>query len=214
MFSVSNPIRKDMDKVSFVGLHNTKEGIIAFADSKATRKLDNGSVIEDINRGRIRKVFKNEHFICVTHGNNELFNEINKMNIEDYFKNYLNNEKYEDFFEELYKGLLENPPEYNSGIYHFIIGSKNSKGLYIRKLYMNIPEKKMEYSEKDYAKRMYYAGEEKYVQVYNLLIKPYDTPIEKSINKIKNQVETMVDLFDNEPVYNSVEKPIIIETFS
>ena len=37
--SQSSCQRKDMSNMSFVGLHNTKEGIIGFADSKATITL-------------------------------------------------------------------------------------------------------------------------------------------------------------------------------
>lgn len=92
--SMSTTVRKDMDKVSFVGMHNTREGIIAFADSKAFREYK-GEFIEDTERGRIQKVFKNDKFIFVYHGNNELFKE--RMKIEDYITSNLGSFSYFDF---------------------------------------------------------------------------------------------------------------------
>ena len=68
--SQSSCQRKDMSNMSFVGLHNTKEGIIGFADSKATITFKDGHHEEDVQRGKIRKIFKNSHFIFVTYGNN------------------------------------------------------------------------------------------------------------------------------------------------
>lgn len=97
--AIGHIVRKDLENMSFVGLHNTNEGIIGFADSKSSRKNNQNILYEDKARGHIPKLFKNNHFICVTHGNNELFSIINKMNIEDYFSIHLKeNQNYEDFF--------------------------------------------------------------------------------------------------------------------
>ena len=84
--SVSNSIGKDMKEMSFVGLHATKSGIIAFADSKASLSYGAG-FIEDKKRGQIQKIFYNEKFIFVYHGNNELFKE--HIKIEDYIFRHL-----------------------------------------------------------------------------------------------------------------------------
>ena len=63
--------RKDMENMSFVGIHNTKSGLIAFADSKASKILNSGQIIEDKERIKIPKLFKNNQFIFVTHGNKD-----------------------------------------------------------------------------------------------------------------------------------------------
>lgn len=84
MIEKSKQIMKAGNDMSFVGLHLVDDGIIGFADSKTTRVFDDGSMMEDIKRGRIKKVFKTSKFICVTHGNNELFSASNQMNIEEY----------------------------------------------------------------------------------------------------------------------------------
>ncbi|MBM6800066.1 hypothetical protein H7U28_14855, partial [Coprobacillus cateniformis] len=49
----TNSIRKVGENMSFVGLHNTREGIIGFADSKATLRFENGVIGEDVQRGKI-----------------------------------------------------------------------------------------------------------------------------------------------------------------
>ena len=59
----TNSIRKVGENMSFVGLHNTREGIIGFADSKATLRFANGVIGEDVQRGKITKIFKNDKFI-------------------------------------------------------------------------------------------------------------------------------------------------------
>lgn len=66
-------VRKDMSNMGFVGIHKTHEGLIAFADSKATREYNDGRKEHEENRGEIQKVFANNRFIVVTYGNNELF---------------------------------------------------------------------------------------------------------------------------------------------
>lgn len=54
--SVSNSIGKDMKEMSFVGLHATKSGIIAFADSKASLSYGAG-FIEDKKKVKYRRFF-------------------------------------------------------------------------------------------------------------------------------------------------------------
>ena len=69
------PERKDMNDMSLVAMKICDDGIVAFADSKASRKDNNDTLFEDIDRGKIKKVFKNEHFIVVTSGNNEIISD-------------------------------------------------------------------------------------------------------------------------------------------
>lgn len=211
--SQSNCIRKDMSDMSFVGLHNTMEGIIGFADSKATKIFNDNHYEEDIQRGKIRKIFINSKFICVTHGNNELFSFNNKISIEDYFIEYLKDETYTDFFRMLFNRLLKDSPEYNNGVYEFIIGSKDSMGYYIVKLTIDVNNEIMKYSEPDYKKRVYYAGEDKYVRIYDLLKMYIDFPIIRYSQVIEKQVNLMIELFDTEIEYNSVGKPVNVEVF-
>lgn len=77
------PERKDMNDMSLVAMKICDDGIVAFADSKASRKDNNDTLFEDIDRGKIKKVFKNEHFIVVTSGNNEIISDKGVQRIED-----------------------------------------------------------------------------------------------------------------------------------
>lgn len=214
VFSNSLPQRKDMTNMSFVGIHNTKEGLIAFADSKSSRVLNTQQIVEDENRGKICKVFKNSNFIFVTHGNNELFSGYKKVNIEDYIKRNLTEDiHYKDFFAELFSLLLLYKPEYNNGIYNFIIGSKDSKGYYIRELKLDISKCAPEYSNKIYEYKSLYGGDKKYVNIYDILPKYFDAPIQEYSNIVKKQIEHLIGIFDEDYKYNSVGLPVTIKIF-
>ena len=200
-----------MKEMSFVGLHNTNFGIIGFADSKSTIVFSDGHLGEDENRKRIRKVFKNKNFICVNYGNNELFS--NKTRIEDYFEKYMDEKCFKDFFDELYLKMINDVPDYNDGKYQFLIGSKDIKGYFILSLTFDIRKKKILYSQPNYEKIAHYAGEEKYVKMYNILKKYNNLPLSEYANDIKRQIELMIDIFDIERKYNSVGKPVCIEMY-
>lgn len=209
--SISNSIRKDMNKVSFVGLHNTREGIIAFADSKASREYK-GKFREDTERGIIQKVFKNDKFIFVYHGNNELFKE--RMKIEDYIINNLGSLSYYDFFKSLLIRLKISPPYYNNGIYHFIIGSKDSKGLYyIRKVTVDISKDQVQYGDIVYEPKVIYGGDERYRNLYDIIPKYKDAPINDYAKRIQKQIELMVGIFEQDYRYNPVGLPVNVKVF-
>jgi len=206
--------RKDMENMSFVGIHNTKSGLIAFADSKASKILNSGQIIEDKERIKIPKLFKNNQFIFVTHGNNELFSGYKKTNIEDYVEQNLSeNIIYKDFFYVLFTLLILDKPEYNNGIYNFIIGSKDQKGYYVRTLKFDVLNEIMEYSQKNYTYQCLYGGDISYVKMYESIPKYFDVPIDEYSKIIKEQVECLVKIFDLDLTYNSVGLPINVKIF-
>lgn len=208
MIEKSKQIMKVGNDMSFVGLHLVDDGIIGFADSKTTRVFDDGSMMEDIKRGRIKKVFKNSKFICVTHGNNELFSTSNQMNIEEYIQEEMKEKTYREFFDELYDKLLMDMPVVNDGKYNFIIGTKDyDKTYHIIECIIDVDNRDIRY-HKHYEKQAYFAGEKRYVetykQIYNypyLDIYEYSKMIEKSVVK-------MIELFDLFPGYNTVGIPV------
>lgn len=212
----SSCIRKDMSHMSFVGLHNTREGIIGFADSKATLTFADGHYEEDIYRGKIRKIFKNNQFIFVTHGNNEVFSSKNRQNIEDYIEESLKPDTdYKTFFTILFDKLVIDKPEYNDGQYHFIIGSKDDNGRYfIQRLDISLnSELNMKYSEKDYDYNAYYSGEDKYVNIYNYYPKYFNLDINEYAVNIKESLTYLVNSFNVNRGYETVGLPINIEIF-
>ena len=212
--SQSSCQRKDMSNMSFVGLHNTTEGIIGFADSKATITFKDGHHEEDVQRGKIRKIFKNSHFIFVTYGNNELFSAQFKINLEDYIEKYLDeNMTYKDFFECLFIKLLYSKPEYSDGIYNFIIGSKDNKGQYLRKLTINTNKETQEYTDKNYEYITICGGDETYREIYTQIPKYWDARIQEYQNIIQKQISKIVEILDLDYKYNSVGVPINVEIF-
>lgn len=213
MLTIGNIQRKDMSNMSFVGIHNTNAGLIAFADSRATLLLENGQKTEDSNRSPMQKIFKNRHFICVNYGNNELFSVRNKQRMEDFIKNNLEELTYKQFFQILYSRLLADEPEYNDGYYRFIIGSKDMDGYFVRALKIDILHKKLHYSKKEYRKQAYYAGDERYVRMYDLVKKYNDIPTEKYREHIKKQIEHMISIWDYEYEYNTVGLPVCTDIY-
>lgn len=63
---IQDEVKKNM---SFVGFIRCIDGILAFGDTKGTRDKFQP---ESEARGKIKKVFQNEHLILVTFGNNEI----------------------------------------------------------------------------------------------------------------------------------------------
>ena len=208
---ISNSITgKDMNKVSFVGLHATQYGIIAFADSKSTISRG-GCYFEDKKRGKIQKIFSNSQFICVTHGNNELFE--NRTKIEDYINENLNERNYYAFFDKMLSDLKKSKPYYNNGIYQFIIGFYKDKKPYLRNVMVDYHASWVDYQDIKGEYAVSYAGSELYLKMYDIIPKYNDIPIEEYASLIKKQVEAMIDIFDDGIQYNPVGKPVNIEVY-
>ena len=212
--------RKVADNMSFVGMHITNEGIIAFADSKSSLHYIDGREVEDIQRGPIQKLFKTTNMIIVTHGNNEVFSSENKMNIEDYMNTILTNEiDLEGFVTRFYKDLRDDRPEYNDGIYHFIVGTKENNRYCIYKVVININDdrflKKKEFLTNTIYKGYVVGGNQKYIDIYNLHTFYHDIEINRYCKDIKRMVENLIILEDTmeDYIYNPVGLPVQIEIF-
>ena len=212
----TNSIRKVGENMSFVGLHNTREGIIGFADSKATLRFANGVIGEDVQRGKITKIFKNDKFIFVTHGHNEIFSEKNRVNIEDYIAEHLKNGiDYEIFFKSLDEAIQNDKGDYHDGKYAFIIGSKNKNYKYFLLRCFIEYDKRIVFSKKEYGKQVFYGGSEFYCHLYNNQTFYNHIEISKYADMIKNYIETIIDAKDvfSEIEYNDVGKPVNVEIF-
>lgn len=211
-------VGKDM---SFVGMHIMKDGIIAFADSKATINHENSFKMEDVKRSPIQKIFKNNKFILVTYGNNEIFSSKNKMNIEDYIVNNMTKDvSYEDFIKTFYQKVKKNPPDYNDGIYYFIIGSKDEDGKYYLsniKIDVNsdVVFKKDEIPFPLVYKGYLVGGDKTYIDIYNLHKFYYDINIKEYSQHIKDVIEKIIQLENcfHEYKYNPVGLPVNVKIF-
>lgn len=215
----SKILRKDGKNMSFVGIHNTNEGLIAFADSKVTLKYENGFMMEDKKRGLINKVFKNNQFIFVTYGNNELFSEKYKTNIEDYIQEHLIDDMgYLEFFEEMNEKIQENPANYHDGEYHFIIGSKDQNNHYYIVRCQIKQGSQINYYDKTYDKKIYTGGDEFYTHLYEGQVFLNDADIHKYSQMIQNFIEDIIKAKDGlsnfyDYHYNSAGLPVNIKIF-
>lgn len=212
---IDYPNRKDMNDMSFVGICNTNEGIIAFADSKSTLVFSDGRKQEDIERGIIPKIFRNQNFIFVTHGSNMMFSITREVFLEDWIgKNLRENEEIDIFFEKMYKKMMSDKPTHHDGIYYFYIGSKDSLGYFTQKVYINCKEETFTISNKSYDKVRIYGGNDNYVSFFqNYIVYYYDKPIRMLANDVKIQIESLIKIFDTQSYYNAVGLPVQIEIF-
>ena len=216
MIGNKSTVRKVGEHMSFVGMHIMRDGIIAFADSKATLSFKSGRKVEDIQRGPIQKIFKNNQFILVTHGNNEIFSEKNKMNIEDYINNkMIDNVSYEDFLHDFYQDITNCQTDYNDGLYQFIIGSKNENGKYFLLRCTVQQGEYIKFSSKNFGKSVLYGGEQSFCKMYEIQQFYYDIDIHKYASMLKTFLEKIVEAKDpfSEIEYNPVGLPINIEIF-
>lgn len=212
---MNNVIERNGKNMSFVGMHIMNDGIIAFADSKASIKYDNGIIKEDINRGLICKIFKNNKFVFVTYGNNEIFSSENKMNIEDYIEQNLEESMdYEKFFMDLNSAIQNNQAKYNDGEYNFIIGSKNNNKYFLEKCKIKQNEP-IEFYDKTYEKQIYTGGDIFYTNLYSRQNFYYDVDIDEYAQIIKTFIESLVKAKDSldKYHYNPVGLPVQIEIF-
>lgn len=209
-------VRKIGEHMSFVGMHITDDGIIAFADSKATLSFESGRKTEDCKRGHIQKLFKNNQFILVTYGNNEIFSEEDKTNIEDYIsQKMINDISYEEFINVFYQDITNNKADYNDGIYQFIIGSKDENERYYLLRCTVEQGKYIQFSSKSFGKAVFYGGEESYCQMYATQQFYNDINIHKYALMLKLFLEKMIEAKDafSEIEYNPVGLPINIEIY-
>lgn len=216
--------RKDTDNMSFVGLHITKTGVIAFADSKASISYHNKETHEDTNRKNLQKIFANQEFIMVTWGNNEVFSPKNRTNIEDYINKTLSEHiSLTDFFMAFYRAIYIDKATYNNGIYNFLVSSKDSYGYYCSKLTLNVNAPTLEEGLQQLRQQLlvrhydyggWFAGDKWFVGVYEQYPKYYDIPVEEYANKVKVSLTKLVESY--EAVfggYNSVGLPIRVKIF-
>lgn len=201
-----------MDSMSFVGMVILTEGIVAFADSKSSCLDELGNMIEQKNRGNVRKVFKNKHFIIVAYNSNQFADSQKKeINIDEWMEE--NMRKYDHYFDFLHALLDEiSKSENNQGrLFSFIIGSKDEDGYFYldAKIQNNIVSFRNKNREKG---RVIAGGNSFYINRISLL-----DPVPDDLNMAEKWIECRVNALIGEAdeigSYNPVGKPIIVEKF-
>lgn len=213
---VGNNIRKENDFMSFVSMHLVDDGIIAISDSKASIAYKSGEIREDKRRGKIPKIFSNNKFIFIYHGNNELFSYSNKTTMEDYVENNLKDDiGFEAFFQKMFYELCDSKPEYNDGKYYFIVGGKEDKDRYfILKIHFDIQNNIIQYSSKDYRYTYYSGGYDMVMNIYNQYPFYHDINIFDYAKELKWLLTHIIESVDTiSKAYNPVGLPVNVKVF-
>lgn len=203
------PKGKDMRHMSLVAMKICNDGIVAFADSKASRKDENNNIFEDKMRSKIRKVFRNEHFVVVTSGNNEIVTKDGLTFIESYIIEILPDvTSPQDFAFKFFEKI-----EGDGYQYEFIFGYKNFQNKYAVQRYVinnqGIFPSKVQNNEQV----LYFQGDKRYCDMLKQMrFDKYHT-IEEAEKEIKRLFSYMIHLFNHYDAYNSVGLPIHVEVF-
>ena len=199
------PERKDMNDMSLVAMKICDDGIVAFADSKASRKDNNDTLFEDIDRGKIKKVFKNEHFIVVTSGNNEIIGDkgVQRIMVEI----MKSSTTIDEFLNEFQLKSKDDNREFN-----FMFGYKEDGDCFIQR--GRVQDKSIHKLKKETNKTLlFFQGEKRYCDMLSQMnFHKYNT-VQKAKKGIKQLMNYMIHLFNHYNEYNSVGLPINVEIF-
>ena len=202
------PERKDMNDMGLVAMKICDDGIVAFADSKASRKDNNDTLFEDIDRGKIKKVFKNEHFIVVTSGNNEIIGDKGIQRIEDIMVEIMKSSTtIDEFLNEFQLKSKDDNREFN-----FMFGYKEDGDCFIQR--GRVQDKSIHKLKKETNKTLlFFQGEKRYCDMLSQMnFHKYNT-VQKAKKGIKQLMNYMIHLFNHYNEYNSVGLPINVEIF-
>lgn len=202
----------------------TKYGIIGFADSKASRKFNDGHICEDVDRGHIPKLFNTQNFLLATSGTNELLTKLENIPLEKTIQRLLNKSCYCQNYKVFLDALVKEINEYNditNGQYHFLVGVYEQQSYWILRYIVQYNKEEGRYIlkllEKSKEFLVYTEGETFYVEAWKNLPSFYDMPFEKQKEVIQRSLEGLVgvyDTFKEYGIYNSVGGPYQIELFS
>ena len=207
-FILYNNEKKGENNMSLVGLFKCGNGIVGFGDYKSTKRL-NFFVKEEENR-ETKKVFKNNKFIFVTFGFNEILVNNNKTRLEDYISSNL---KEDTNCDEFFNGLANYTSSSNI-IYNFLVGKKGEDGFYF--IYdVKVCKGKVEF----YVTNGYIVcgGDAKYHNAITSLSIDYTKDVNIIAKKIEKAIKSLIEFYSVEDVYQSVgtnaNGDILIEIF-
>lgn len=197
-----------MNHMSLIAMKICEDGIIAFADSKASREDEKGHIFEDVQRGKIKKIFKNDKFIVATCGNNEIFTVKGILYIENVIEDILSSESIQEFAFQFFDKIQ------NDGrAFHFLFGYKDTNEGYIIQPYIIDKDGIHPQSKMNNHTVMYVQGEEKYIDILKRMsLVKYNT-IQKARKNIKQILNNLIIIFNHYNEYNTVGFPIKVEVF-
>lgn len=217
--------------MSFVQLCITDHGIVAVADQKSTLVKKDGTQVEDVSRGKVQKIFKNNKFIMVTYGLNEVVEEIReeivegdvtiytkryvKMPIEKWINDNLTDSMSSEEFFEKFVQLSPTYPHEDDPEYGFIVGVREKTNYTIQRITISADFKDIFYGEKLNAHHSLGGGDKLFAKIYDL--NPhyfYDRDIEETASLLVDQCNKLAEYLESLPThYNPVGIEFVSDTF-
>lgn len=209
-----------MDFMSLCGMVLTTEGIVAFTDSKATKRHWMGHMIEDKER-RPQKLIYNEEIVIVTTGYNQFKTENGEYKnlengiqliIDEYQRTHEGNFFSIDIlwiYEKIYKLLEKTLKEDKSSNYLFLIGAKkqtkNGNIYHIYRMHFSHDEHTIEDLQESINSYCYFfIGDDTYCQMLGDIWYEKSYPIDELPQKMKDVLVDVIHINDLTRVYNPV----------
>ena len=195
--------KKEDNNMSFVGLQmdpKTKK-VIAFADSKSSRKNEKGEFTIDKTHPYVDKIFTTEKYIAVSYGLNEVSYNSEIMQLED-FMSFFGQNKLDNVFLNIKESI-----KFIDGSVYFIYAKKKEIGYY------HVVEINSEdiFDTKRYLgeHRCCVGGNKTYIQLLG------NSPVLQSGSKeeIKTLIQRTVDFCDTLGLYNPVGGEIKVQSW-
>lgn len=215
-------IRK-VDNMSFCGMFMNKEGILAFADSKATKLNCFGNEIEDKKRNP-QKLFKSSNVILITCGNNYILNNNQETEIEiklkqiikdyDNFVYYNNSVSITFLIMEIVKLCRSSIFEDVQRCYQFVIGYIEDSIYHL--CYIKVANNETITQIIPYKNKKsiyYYVGNEKYINLFKNSLSDNMHSLEEFKTILEQGLTKAIEYFDISLEYNPVGLPINIDVF-
>lgn len=210
--------------MSLCGMVLTVNGIVAFADSKATIKNWLGADVEDKDR-KPHKILKNPDIIIVTTGTNQYLNEYDEyINLEDGIESLI--QQYSIRYHKIHrhdlewlflkiKEILLKTLERNQEVnYQFLVGY--NEGTYkVATISIN-PHEQSLVNPKIADKNFYQygvIGDEVYCQIFKGILFEKQYSINELPHVMKNIMHNLIAINTDTRVYNPVGLPIHVEIF-
>lgn len=217
-----------LNTMSFVAMLVHEDGLVGFADSRATKTYPDGTSKKNVRRGNIQKIFRNDDLLLLTFNLNQLMVHHQLVNIEDWINQNLEGCSKERFFKRFRKVASSDENRLfllNSGVpkeqlgYEFIIGTKSiaPNGIKSYGCQYVVFDADGNFREDSMIFRpgFYFAGDRRFREIFeNHSSMDMSLPIGILKQKYETQLHSMISFFDANDQYSSVGEPLNIIEFS
>ena len=207
--TISNNNESEKNKMSIVGIIQCKDGVLGFADNKASLNFHN-KIILDEKRKEIKKIFNYHNFLVTTCGNNQIGNK----KIEDILEKVVFSSNSLKFLIDSFCSYLKEScdnREFELIIYE---NNYNNSDKIVKAIFYN-----GELNNINYLSHFIIDGYPIYKEVlYDLLLNIlseyrtpqgfYDLTVSKMKEKIENTLNDLTNFLDKMLSYNPVSKTI------